>query len=299
MTRKRTQTDNAPLSGPEAVAERLAEQDYVADDGIVTSVYLAAALNKPLLVEGPAGVGKTEIAKSLAATLDTELIRLQCYEGLDAAQALYEWNYPRQLLEIRLQESGGGSAEDKAARIFGEEFLLERPLLKAIRAERPPVLLIDELDRADEAFESFLLEILSDWQVSIPELGTLRAARPPHVVITGNRTRPLAEATRRRCLYLWIGYPDPAKEREIVTRKLPEIDADLATAICDYLAKVRAERLGKTPGVSETLDWARALVALGETDLHGDRVPDTLGALFKDPRDLEQMRERLAEFLGR
>jgi MoxR-like ATPase len=292
-------TRNTPLTAPDEVAQRLAAQDYVADDEIVIAVYLAAALNKPLLVEGPAGVGKTEIAKVLATALDTELIRLQCYEGLDAAQSLYEWNYPRQLLEIRLQESGDGGADDKVARIFSEDFLLERPLLKAIRASRPPVLLIDELDRADEAFESFLLEILSDWQVSIPELGTLRAKQPPHVVITGNRTRPLAEATRRRCLYLWIDYPGPAKEREIVTRKLPGIDAELAAAICGYLAWVREQRLGKTPGVSETLDWAQALVALGETALDGANAPATLGALFKDPQDLAQMRERLRGYRER
>lgn len=281
----------------DSVRTQLSAQDYVADDEITMAVYLAAELQKPLLVEGPAGVGKTEIAKSMAQALDTDLIRLQCYEGLDASQALYEWNYARQLLEIRLAERDAASAASTQARIFSEEFLLTRPLLAAIQHPKPPVLLIDELDRADEAFESFLLEILSDWQVSIPELGTLKARHIPYVVITGNRTRALADATRRRCMYLWIDYPTPDKELDILRRKLPNIDPTLAQAICDYLAWVREQRLAKAPGVAESLDWARALVALGESKLSGDAVGLTLGLLFKDAQDLDDMRARLREYL--
>lgn len=281
----------------DSVRTQLSAQNYVADDEINMAVYLAAELQKPLLVEGPAGVGKTEIAKSMAQALDTDLIRLQCYEGLDASQALYEWNYARQLLEIRLAERDAASATSTQARIFSEEFLLTRPLMAAIQHPKPPVLLIDELDRADEAFESFLLEILSDWQVSIPELGTLKAKHIPYVVITGNRTRALADATRRRCMYLWIDYPTPDKELDILRRKLPNIDPSLAQAICDYLAWVREQRLAKSPGVAESLDWARALVALGESKLSGDAVGLTLGLLFKDAQDLDDMRERLQEYL--
>lgn len=281
----------------DSVRTQLSAQDYVADDEINMAVYLASELQKPLLVEGPAGVGKTEIAKSMAQALDTDLIRLQCYEGLDASQALYEWNYARQLLEIRLAERDAATATSTQARIFSEEFLLTRPLLAAIQHPKPPVLLIDELDRADEAFESFLLEILSDWQVSIPELGTLKAKHIPYVVITGNRTRALADATRRRCMYLWIDYPTPDKELEILRRKLPNIDPTLAQAICNYLAWVREQRLAKAPGVAESLDWARALVALGESKLSGNAVGLTLGLLFKDAHDLDDMRERLQEYL--
>jgi len=281
----------------ESVQTQLGAQNYIADDEIHMAVYLSAVLEKPLLVEGPAGVGKTEIAKSLALALDTDLIRLQCYEGLDASQALYEWNYARQLLEIRLQEGEAASSTDTQTRIFSEEFLLTRPLLAAIRHHKAPVLLIDELDRADEAFESFLLEILSDWQVSVPELGTLKAKHVPYVVITGNRTRALADATRRRCMYLWIDYPSPEKELAILRRKLPNIDQALAQSICDYLAWVREQRLAKVPGVAESLDWARALVALGESDLNSKNARLSLGLLFKDPEDLEEMRERLQGYL--
>lgn len=289
--------ETTPRLSLEDVHSHLGAQDYVADDEINMAVYLAATLQKPLLVEGPAGVGKTEIAKSLALALDTDLIRLQCYEGLDASQALYEWNYARQLLEIRLQESKAASSSDTQTRIFSEEFLLTRPLLAAIRHPKAPVLLIDELDRADEAFESFLLEILSDWQVSVPELGTLKAKHVPYVVITGNRTRALADATRRRCMYLWIDYPSPEKELAILRRKLPNIDQALAQSICDYLAWVREQRLAKVPGVAESLDWARALLALGESDLNSKNARLSLGLLFKDPEDLDEMRERLQGYL--
>lgn len=285
------------LDSLEAVQARLAAQNYIADDDIHMAIYLATALGKPLLVEGPAGVGKTEIAKVMARALDTDLIRLQCYEGLDASQALYEWNYPRQLLEIRLQEQNRVTAEQAHSRIFSEDFLLTRPLLAAIRHPQTPVLLIDELDRADEAFESFLLEILSDWQISVPELGTLKARHIPHVVITGNRSRALSDATRRRCMYLWIDYPTPTKELEIIRRKLPQIDHRLAQSLCDYLAWAREQRLAKRPGVAESLDWARGLLTLGATDLGASQVGASLGLLFKDPEDLGEMRARLAGYL--
>jgi len=286
------------FDSPEALDAALVDQAYVTDAELRMTLYLAMALGKPLLVEGPAGVGKTEIARALAAALDTRLIRLQCYEGLDAAQALYEWDYPRQLLEIRLQEAAGASADTLRASLYSDDFLLERPLLAALRHSPPPVLLIDELDRADEAFESFLLEILSEWQISIPEHGTVRAVVPPVVVITGNRTRALAEATRRRCLYLWLDYPDRAKERAVLERRLPGIDTRLADAIVDYLAWARGQDLLKTPGLSETLDWAAALIEIGAADLDNAQVPATLGALFKDPADIDAMRERLAAYRG-
>ncbi len=285
-----------PFASPEALGAAFADHGYITDDDLRVTLYLALALSKPVLVEGPAGVGKTEIAKTLSAALDTRLIRLQCYEGLDAASALYEWDYPRQLLEIRVQEAGGAAADALRDSLYSDAFLLERPLLAALRAEPPPVLLIDELDRADEAFESFLLEILSDWQISIPEYGTVAAAVPPMVVITGNRTRALAEATRRRCLYLWLDYPDRDKERAVLTARLPAMDARLAERIADYLAWARAQDLAKTPGLAETLDWAAALIELGADDLNDPNVPATLAALFKDPADIQAMRRRLADY---
>lgn len=293
-----TKTATTRFESPEALDAALAAQAYVTDADLRMTLYLAMALGKPLLVEGPAGVGKTEIARALSAALDTRLIRLQCYEGLDAAQALYEWDYPRQLLEIRLQEAAGAGADTLRQSLYSDDFLLERPLLAALRHTPPPVLLIDELDRADEAFESFLLEILSDWQISIPEYGTVRAAAPPVVVITGNRTRALAEATRRRCLYLWLDYPDRAKERAVLEQRLPGIDNQLADAIAEFLAWARTQELVKTPGLSETLDWASALIEIGAADLNDARLPATLGALFKDPADIDAMRERLAAGRG-
>lgn len=293
-----TKTATTRFDSPEALDAALAAQAYVTDADLRMTLYLAMALGKPLLVEGPAGVGKTEIARALSAALDTRLIRLQCYEGLDAAQALYEWDYPRQLLEIRLQEAAGAGADTLRQSLYSDDFLLERPLLAALRHTPPPVLLIDELDRADEAFESFLLEILSDWQISIPEYGTVRAAAPPVVVITGNRTRALAEATRRRCLYLWLDYPDRAKERAVLEQRLPGIDNQLADAIAEFLAWARTQELAKTPGLSETLDWASALIEIGAADLNDARLPATLGALFKDPADIDAMRERLAAGRG-
>ncbi len=277
--------------------ELLAAQDYIADPDIAMSLHLARSLQKPLLVEGPAGVGKTEIAKVLSRALDTDLIRLQCYEGLDAHAALYEWNYQRQLLHIRLEEGSDKSVEEKEATIFSEPFLLDRPLLKAITRHKSPVLLIDELDRADEEFESFLLELLSEWQITIPELGSIRAEHPPYAVITSNRTRELSDAVRRRCFYLWINYPDFEKELAIVRSKVAGIDARLAAEICRFMELVREQKLEKTPGVAETLDWARALVALHQQHLDRDFVAATLGIVFKDWTDISQMKQSLPEFM--
>ena len=281
----------------ERVEKMLREHDYVADPAISMSIHLARLLNKPLLVEGPAGVGKTEIAKVMARALGTDLIRLQCYEGLDTSTALYEWNYQRQLLQIRLEEGGDRSVDERQSHIFSESFLLKRPLLEAITKQRSPVLLIDELDRADEEFESFLLELLSDWQITIPEIGTIAATCVPHVVITSNRTRELSDAIRRRCLYLWIDYPDFDKELAIVRSKVDGLDAQLGEQICRFMESVRHQKLEKVPGIAETLDWAKALVALHRNHLDADVVEETLGVVFKDWTDVRQMKTSLAEFL--
>ena len=271
--------------------DQLDREAYVADPAIATSLHLAIELRKPLLVEGHAGVGKTEIAKVLARLLGTDLIRLQCYEGLDASTALYEWNYARQLLHIRLQERNGGSEPDAEARIFSEPFLLKRPLLQAIAHEgRPPVLLVDEIDRSDEEFEAFLLEVLSDFQVTVPEIGTIRARERPHVILTSNRSRELSDALRRRCLYLWIDYPPFEKELSIVRRKVPGASEDLATQIVGLVQRLRRAKLAKVPGVSETLDWAAALVVLHASHLTPEVVGATLGCLVKDEADLRKVR---------
>ena len=287
------------MSATAAVQEMLAGQDYIADRQIAMSIHLAHTLKRPLLVEGPAGVGKTEIAKVMARAFDTELIRLQCYEGLDATTALYEWNYQRQLLHIKLDEKNERPLAEREADIFSEDFLLKRPLLQAITQTKPPVLLIDELDRADEEFESLLLEVLSDWQITIPELGTIRAKEPPYVVLTSNRTRELSDAVRRRCFYLWIDYPEFAKEVKIVRNKVEGIDAQLAAEICRFMEAIRLQKLEKIPGVAETLDWAKALVALHQRFLDPEVVADTLGIVFKDQHDVAQVKESLAEFLER
>ena len=265
------------------IASLLEQQNYIADEAIVTSLLIAELLRKPLLVEGPAGVGKTEIAKVMARALDTDLIRLQCYEGLDASTALYEWDYKRQLLHIRLSEQEQASLAERERALFDERYLLKRPLLQAITHHRSPVLLVDELDRADEEFEAFLLEVLSDWQISIPELGTVTASHVPYVVVTSNRTRDLSDAVRRRCLYLWIDYPDFAKELAIVRRRVAGIDAQLAEQICRFVEAARREPLEKVPGVAETLDWATTLVALHRDHLDQPVVTATLGVLFKSP----------------
>ena len=268
--------------------------DYVTDAAIATSVHLAMTLRKPLLIEGHAGVGKTEVAKVMARMLGTRLIRLQCYEGLDAAQALYEWNYPKQILHIKLEESTTHSIEDKEAAIFSEPFLIRRPLLQAITENgQPPVLLIDEIDRADEEFEAFLLEVLSDFQVTIPEIGTIKATFPPYVILTSNRNRELSDALRRRCLYLWVDFPGFEKEVRIVTRKVPGVNERLAREISRFMESLRTVRLSKLPGVAETLDWAQALCSLHADHLDEDLVAETLGCVLKDPDDIKRVKREL------
>lgn len=272
------------------IQELLAGQGYVADRTIATSVYLSIALRKPLLIEGAAGVGKTEVAKVMARALNADLIRLQCYEGLDATTALYEWNYQKQLLHIRLSEGGERSLAEREAEIFSEGFLLKRPLLDAITRLQPPVLLVDEIDRADEEFEAFLLEVLSDFQVSIPEIGTITATAIPNVVLTSNRTRELGDALRRRCLYLWIDYPTFEKELEIVRLKVPAVNGCLAEQISAFMQLIRRLRLEKAPGVAETLDWSAALMALHRDHLDRAAVEETLGVLFKHHDDAAAVR---------
>jgi len=271
------------------IQELLRRQAYVSDVAVATSLYLAMALGKPLLIEGPAGVGKTEIAKSLAESLDARLVRLQCYEGLDATTAIYEWNYPKQLLRIKLQEHATASAAEKEAEIFSEPFLLKRPLLEAITDRTSsPVLLIDEIDRSDEEFEAFLLEILSDFQVTIPEIGPIKATHRPYVVLTSNRSRELSDALRRRCLYLWIDYPSFQKELEIVRAKVPAIGESLSTEVTRLIQAVRKLNLAKTPGVAETLDWASALVVLNASQLDEEVILETKGCFLKDEADLRK-----------
>jgi MoxR-like ATPase len=278
----------------EDVEQRLRERKYIGDRGLATSIFLALKLEKPLFIEGEAGVGKTEAAKVMADVLGARLIRLQCYEGIDLAHAVYEWNYPRQLLHIRLM----GEGEDRRAaerEIFSSEFLLRRPLLDAIDNEdpTPPVLLIDEIDRSDEEFEAFLLELLSDFQVSIPEIGTIKAKRAPFVVITSNRTREVHDALKRRCLYHWIDYPDLEKEVEIVRARAPEAADGLAREVAGLVQGLRGMDLYKVPGVAETLDWARSLAALGATSIDSTLVNATLGAALKYQEDLERVREQV------
>jgi len=289
------------MDSVEAVVERFARQNYIADRSIGMAVYLALRMDKPLLVEGEPGCGKTEIARTLAAALETDLIRLQCYEGLDADATLYEWNHPKQLLTIRIEEA---RKDPKALerQIFSEEFLLKRPLLQALTHEgaRPPILLIDEIDRADEEFEGLLLEFLSDFQITIPEIGTIRAKRLPRVVITSNRTRELSDALKRRCLYLYIGYPSREKEITILRRKVPELGDQFADEIAGFVEQVRGqEDFVKRPGISETLEWASALMILGTAKLDRDIVEQTLGLLVKDAQDLQTMQSgRLDSLLG-
>ena len=276
----------------ESVQEEMAGQRYFADRAIATTVFLAAKLGKPLFLEGEAGVGKTELAKVLASILDTRLIRLQCYEGLDASHALYEWNYPKQLLRIKLGEVSGSSVEEIDKELFSEEYLVRRPLLDAITADgaQAPVLLIDEIDRADEEFEAFLLEVLSDFQITIPELGTLHAKRRPFVVITSNRTREIHDALKRRCLYLWIDYPGFEREYEILRAKVPGVNEHLAGQICTLMQQLRQEDFYKKPGIAETLDWGAALIALHRDELDPETVEETLGCIFKYNDDLEAFR---------
>ena len=280
------------------ILDRLESADYVADPSIGTAIHMAQSLGRPLLIEGRAGVGKTEIAKVMAGLLDTRLIRLQCYEGLDVNTALYEWNYPRQLLHIKLDEGSGRSTAEREREIFSREFLLERPLLAALtEPDKGPVLLIDEIDRADEEFEAFLLEILSDYQVTIPELGTIEATHPPLVILTSNRTRELSDALRRRCLYLWIDFPDFEKELRIVRAKVPEIEEKLASQVVRFVEEVRGLDLDKLPGVSETLDWARTMIVMNYDKIDRAAVESTLGALIKDADDLQEFRAKALDDL--
>ena len=263
--------------------DKLSEQGYITDPVLATTVFLSMKLGKPVFLEGEPGVGKTEIAKAMAEILGSELIRLQCYEGLDTATALYEWNYTKQMLELRIEEARGTDREKIGSDIFSEEYLLKRPLLQALEAkgDQPPVLLIDEVDRSDEEFEAFLLEMLSDFQITIPELGTIKAQRPPVVVLTSNRTRELHDALKRRCLYHWIDYPSMEKEMSIVEARIPGIQKMLAKQVCAFMQGIREWDLYKRPGVAETLDWAKALISLGITDLDVDTVEDTIGCILK------------------
>lgn len=279
------------FTGVEDVRERLAATGYLADDATSTVVHLAGRLGKPVLVEGPAGVGKTELAKAVATALDADLVRLQCYEGLDEARALYEWDYKKQLLRIQhatAGETGDGGWQDVHDDLFGEEYLLERPLLRALRAERDTVLLIDEVDKVDVEFEALLLEILSDFQVTIPELGTVRGRRAPFVVLTSNATRELSEALRRRCLYLHLEYPTIERERAIVAARVPDAPAALTDQVVRVVRSLRALELRKPPSISETLDWTRALIELGVSSIDGPAMSATLTVLLKHHRDLER-----------
>lgn len=284
---------------PASVDATLAKLDdgrYVADRALATALYLSLTLGRPLFLEGEAGVGKTEIAKVLSETLGRRLIRLQCYEGLDIASAVYEWNYARQMIEIRLAEATGSGAEqhnraDLARNIYGEDFLIKRPLLQALEPAPtgPPVLLIDELDRADEPFEAFLLELLSDFQVSIPELGVVKAPAPPIVIITSNRTREIHDALKRRCFYYWVDYPDATRELDILRRKAPDVAAALAAEVVAFVQALRARDLFKVPGVAETLDWAQALAQLDIITLDPETINATLGTLLKYQDDIQQI----------
>ncbi|GAB6987043.1 AAA family ATPase [Nocardioides pyridinolyticus] len=274
------------FASPDDAAARLAEQGYLADASTATTAYLAGALEKPLLVEGPAGVGKTELAKAVARVTGAELVRLQCYEGLDEARALYEWNYKKQLL--RIQATGDQSWEQTHDDIFTEEFLLTRPLLTAIRRDQPTVLLVDEVDKTDVEVEGLLLEVLSDFQVTIPELGTVAAVRRPFVVLTSNATRELSEAVKRRCLYLHLDYPDAAREREIVISQVPDLEDRVARTLVDVVHRLRELELKKAPSIAESVDWARTLVALEIRDLDPKAVNDTLGVILKHASDHEK-----------
>jgi len=276
---------------------QLKEACYLTEPDITMAIHLSNTLQKPLLIEGPAGVGKTEVAKVLATLLETELIRLQCYEGIDASQALYAWNYQHQLMHLKMQESRSSGNSIKESDLYNERFLLKRPVLKAILADQKQVLLIDEIDRSDEEFESFLLEVLSDWQISIPELGTLKARSKPMVILTSNSTRDLSDALRRRCMYLYIDYPSYDKELAIVKSKVPGIHKKLVKQICRFMEMLRQERLQKAPGVAETLDWARALAQLHIEDLDRDLVANSLGLVLKDWRDKRDIELSLSELL--
>jgi MoxR-like ATPase len=286
------------LDQPGSVAELtaiLCQGGYLADRGLATALYVALSLQRPILLEGEVGVGKTEAAKVLAAAFGRRLIRLQCYEGIDTSQALYEWDYARQMLYIRALSERNVTEDDAVDKVFGPRFLLERPLLEAVRAGDQAVLLIDEVDRADDEFEAFLLELLSDFQISIPEVGTVRAASPPLVILTSNRTRELHDALKRRCLYHWIGYPPADREVEIVLIRAPGVPEKLAQSVVSAVSRLRELDLAKPPGVAETIDWARTLDFLGAAELGPQAAEDTLGAVVKERDDLELVRENLEE----
>jgi MoxR-like ATPase len=286
----------ASLTSVEELQERLRTEAYLADRGLATAIYLSLSLDKPLLLEGEAGVGKTEVAKVLSSLLGRRLIRLQCYEGIDASQALYEWNYSRQLIAVRAMDAA--DAETHVQDLFGPEFLVERPLLAAIRAGDQAVLLVDELDRADDEFEAFLLEILSEFAVSIPELGRIAAETPPAVIVTSNRTRELHDALKRRCLYHWIDHPALEREIQIVRVRAPHVEEDLAREVATAVMRLRELDLAKLPGVAETIDWANALAFLGAGHLDQENAAATLGAVVKDHEDQELVTARLAEVVG-
>jgi MoxR-like ATPase len=291
MSSPYSQPHEMSFADPDDVMRGFERLGYVGDRSLATSVYLAIRLHKPLLIEGHAGLGKTEAAKTLAGMLQTELIRLQCYEGLDVSSTIYEWNYQKQLLSIRLQEGTGQTVEEKEKHIFSREFLLERPLLRAIMADdAAPVLLIDEVDRADEAFEAFLLEVLSEFQISVPEMGTVRAKHQPYVILTSNSTRELSDALKRRCLYHWIDYPSFEKEMNIVRARLPNIEAELSRQVVGYVHAVRNLDLMKPPGVAETLDCAQALASLGRRNLDAASIEETIGCVVKSMEDGAKVR---------
>ncbi|NBH04280.1 MoxR family ATPase [Amycolatopsis sp. SID8362] len=277
----------------------LRDGDYLADRGLATALFVALRLGRPILLEGEVGVGKTEVAKALAQAFGRRLIRLQCYEGIDTGQALYEWDYARQMLQIRALSGTSGLDEDDAVDgLYGPKFLLERPLLEAVRAGDQAVLLIDEVDRADDEFEAFLLELLSDFQITIPELGTIRAERPPLVVLTSNRTRELHDALKRRCLYHWVDYPSAEREAEIVLARVPGVSETLAAKVVAAVQRLRELDLNKPPGVAETIDWVRSLEVVGATEVDGRAVEDTLGSIVKDREDLEVVRENLDQVIS-
>jgi len=290
-------TTETPFSSAADVQEALRAHDYLADRGLATAIHLALSLDRPLLLEGEAGVGKTEVAKVLSTVLGRRLIRLQCYEGIDASQALYEWNYSRQLIAVRALQAVE-STDAVVHDLFGPEFLVERPLLAAIRAGSRAVLLVDELDRADDEFEAFLLEVLSEFAVTIPEIGPVTAEQPPAVVVTSNRTRELHDALKRRCLYHWIDHPTIDREVEIVRVRAPEVAESLARQVAEAVARLRALDVAKRPGVAETIDWAHALAFLGVDRLDEESAADTLGAVLKDHEDLELARGRLSEVVA-
>ncbi|UCH61401.1 MAG: MoxR family ATPase [Anaerolineales bacterium] len=289
-----------PIESIESLQDALRQKLYIAERGLATSIFLAHKLSRPLFLEGDAGVGKTEIAKVMASILDTDLIRLQCYEGLDVHHAVYEWNYTRQMMAIRLMEAQGDHTSEEE--LFSHKFLLRRPLLQAIESKngKPPVLLVDEIDRSDEEFEAFLLEVLSDFQITIPEIGTLRATEPPFVVITSNRTREVHDALKRRCVYYWIDYPPFEKELQIVQMKIPQAPGNLARQVTHFIQELRQADLYKIPGIAETIDWTSALVALDQTALDESIIQETLGVILKYHDDIDKIgREELKSILNR